>query len=517
MNVGQALRKAGIRPTRVVMGLPRASVILRTLTLPKTGSEGEMASMVQFQIGKDLPFRQDEAVIDFKIQAQPIETVPVAPGKPDKDGAKLAAPAEDKVQVLVAAVKKDVVLRLQELARAGGFRLASIGLRSYANARCARLCGMESEERCLLLVSLRPDEVVIDILLDGELAFSRVASLPSPPQEARGNDNPATKGENTAPTPPKSGVRFPVDAVVMEVVRSLHSYEGMENHGQAGRILVAGIDGEPKRVAEALGKHLKLPVEVLDPAPALGLKGKGSEQASAAMAAFGLAFGMQDDGGLPFDFLNPKRPAPPAPGKRVRILAAAAAASILFCLLAGTRVYMLGKRTALKNAIQQEVTAASKSLPLYRQTIAQARTIKSWVAEEKPWLDHLAYLSSVLPPCEDLYATSIATGDKGSVHLLVKARHGEVITRLDALLREAGYDVRPPAITPSGDRFGYAFQATLELNPTDRLKIDLAKLQWKPRPEDDASMEPPAGRGGGGPGRNRKGNRGGQGPEGRGQ
>ena len=54
----------------MVIGVPRHSVILRTLSLPRIQDVRELASVVHMQIGKDLPFRQEEAVIDFKVRAQ---------------------------------------------------------------------------------------------------------------------------------------------------------------------------------------------------------------------------------------------------------------------------------------------------------------------------------------------------------------------------------------------------------------------------------------------------------------
>src|SRR5262245_30829170 len=55
--IARALTQAGLRPGSVVMGVPRAQVVLRTLTLPVMEDISELASMVHFQISRDLPFR----------------------------------------------------------------------------------------------------------------------------------------------------------------------------------------------------------------------------------------------------------------------------------------------------------------------------------------------------------------------------------------------------------------------------------------------------------------------------
>ena len=65
-----ALEKLELKPVQAVMGVPRQLVVLRTLTLPLIEDVRELASMVHLQIGKDLPFRQEEAIIDFKVRGQ---------------------------------------------------------------------------------------------------------------------------------------------------------------------------------------------------------------------------------------------------------------------------------------------------------------------------------------------------------------------------------------------------------------------------------------------------------------
>jgi Tfp pilus assembly PilM family ATPase len=83
--VEAALQRLRLRPGSVAMGVPRAQVILRTISIPPTTDFGEMASMVHFQIAKDLPFRPDEAVVDFKVHG------PIPSASADAKGAAAAA------------------------------------------------------------------------------------------------------------------------------------------------------------------------------------------------------------------------------------------------------------------------------------------------------------------------------------------------------------------------------------------------------------------------------------------
>src|SRR5688572_4814215 len=86
--IAATLDRVGLKGGLVVMGIPRPMVVLRTLSLPAVEDERELASMVHFQIAKDLPFRFDEAVVDFTLRRR-------LPGSGDEP---------DKVEMLVAAV-----------------------------------------------------------------------------------------------------------------------------------------------------------------------------------------------------------------------------------------------------------------------------------------------------------------------------------------------------------------------------------------------------------------------------
>jgi Tfp pilus assembly PilM family ATPase len=129
--IGRALAGARVRPGVVVMGVPRQSVVLRTLSLPAIENIRELASMVHMQIGKDLPFRQEEAVIDFKVRSQVEGQLPPeesgAAGEAVSSSAGGAAASPARVEVLVAAVRRDTVDFYQRVAGAAKVKLAALG------------------------------------------------------------------------------------------------------------------------------------------------------------------------------------------------------------------------------------------------------------------------------------------------------------------------------------------------------------------------------------------------------
>lgn len=486
--VRKALESARIKPGFVVMGVPRAQVILRTLSLPASDDLAELAAMVHLQIGKDLPFRKDDAVIDFRVRRQPTAAPPPAA---TSDVAPAESAAVPKVEALVAVAQREVVQFHRQVAAAAGLKLVGLGLHSYANARCLEACRVAEGSEAVALVSLRPGEVIVDVISERSLLFSRGAAVE--PQKHDANTPPVVEppAPQTPPVetpPPPEPFNF-VDAVTIEVVRSLHSYSGMQPANAAAKVVVTGATGHEADVISALQNRLTVPVGLLDVASSLKLGSGDSETASGAMSAVGLALGIADAEGLPFDFLHPKRPPVQRDMRRIRAFAGAAAAVLVIFAVIGIRSHLINKRLAVQRQVQSELTAAQKMQPLYRQVRAQHGDIEGWLKEGQNWLEHYMYLSAILPGPEEIYITSLSVGGQGMIRLSVQAKSGEILARLDKQLRAAGYEVKPQAITPGNDKHGYDFRSSVELLVPAKMKIDLTKIKPPPRPADDASLD----------------------------
>ena len=466
--IAATLNRMGGSIGPVVMGIPRQMVVLRTLTLPATEDEGELASMVHFQIGRDLPFRLDEAVIDFTIRQ---ETVPNAD----------AQDPEAKFEVLVAAVKRDVVEFYEQTADAARVKLESLGWLSYANARSLAACHVAELNDGVALVSLRPDEVSVEVIAGEALLFSRGASIRQQHEDAS-----PSEGE-TVEAPPIASYG---DAATIEVVRSLHSYGGMEPHVNVSRVVVTGATGHEPEVVEALKGRITIPCSLLDPAEAMRLPEGAREEAAGSIAALGLALSAADPEGLPFDFLNPKRPPVQRDTRRLRVLAGIATAAAVLIVFFGARKHYVDKRLQTYRALQAELTKEEKNRLQYRRTRQQAATLKEWAGESQNWLEHYAYLSAILPPSDEIYINSFVVSSPGTIRFAVQARNGETLAKLDKQLRAAGYNVKPLAITPTADKNGYNFRSNVELGLANGMKIDLAKVNTPARPADDASLDP---------------------------
>ncbi|HRZ36998.1 MAG TPA: pilus assembly protein PilM [Candidatus Paceibacterota bacterium] len=459
-----ALARAGIRPGAVVMGVPRARVMLRTLDLPPAEREAEIAAMVHLRLQRDLPFGLDEALIDFRILQHPA-SLPTAPTGSDRPGPQGAAAP---VRVLAAVVRRDTVEHYQSLAKAAGVKLAALGLRSLASARAAQFLDPGTTRGCVALVSVHRREVLFDVLFEGALVFSRVGAL------AAGAE-PALEARDAVVEPT-------AESVLTEVVRSLHSYEGVADHHPIGRCLVTGSTGAEAALARALGRQLGVQAEVLDAAGPWSEASDNAQLPPHALPAVGLALGALEPEGLPIDLLNPKRPPVARDNRRVRQLGIVAAILAVLLAAVGLRARWIGARERHRAQLQEQITLGSKNLAAYRHVRNQARTLADWSGAGRNWLDHLTVLSALLPPSRDLYVTALSTSARNTLNLAVKIRGGETVDRLLETLRSAGYQVKAPAIMPAMDRFGFRFQANLELGIPTAITNDLDALAVESRP-----------------------------------
>jgi type IV pilus assembly protein PilM len=492
-TIARTLAQARLDVGPVVLGIPRSQAILRVLSLPPAHRASEIAAMVHLQVRRDLPFPIEDAVLDFLVLPPAPETAASdpapAPAPPPGGEGSPASPtsaATHPTRVLVAVVRRETVAFHTDLARAAGFKLQALALRPLAAGRAAVLCSPEAARGCTAIISSRGTEIAFDVLLDGTLAFSRVGSLPAPPR-------PESALPPSADAPPAAAAPGPslVDTAVLETSRSLHSYEGTPGHHRIDTFLVTGTTGAEHDLGEALARSFGIPVHRLDPARALAGTPLDDAHPNGALTAIGLAVSALDPDGLPIDFLAPKRPPAPRDHRRVRRLAFAAAGLALLLSVLGLRAHWIRQRERVRTDLQAQVTLATKNLAGFRAVRTQARSVGDWIAGSRNWLDHLALLGALLPPSRDLYLTAFSTSARNNLSLSVRVRGGEILDRLGADLRAAGYSVKPAGITPVNDRFGYRFQATLEIEVPPKLTNDLDHLVVEPRPDRGASEIPP--------------------------
>lgn len=457
-HAGGSLGRCG-----VLMSVPRGKAVLKPLTLPPGTPTEEMASMVRFQVEKELPFTPEESVIDFTV-ASHLDPAEAANGSDQSAG----------VDVLVGAASREVVEHYRSIAESAGVKLKRLGLRPYANMKCVDACVRREKDETLLAVHITSDETEINVLQDASLAFCRSAAV----------EIPADKPEKKAKA---------VDSIVREIILSVHSYSSAQHHGEISALLIAGGTGIEEQVLTRVKSKLGIQCELLNPAGALNLP--NDKEASAYSAAIGLAIAHQGQS-HPFDFLNPKQPPVKRDARKTRaIVIAASAAFVLLTILVARSMWLGGKEAPLQ-ANQRKIAKLKKTLKGSATLKKRRQEVEKWLDARTSWPSHLAFISQLAPSCELLYLKSDFKSEKSQRKIVFRAyaKGHQVLEDFKARLTDAGYNPTSKGYdkTSKGSRASeqgdYTHSTELTLTVKPGMKIDLSKYKHVPRPADDDSV-----------------------------
>jgi Tfp pilus assembly PilM family ATPase len=455
--LGGTLRDLGLRNVGVLMNVTRAEAVLKPLTLPPGTAQEDLPHMVQFQMERELPFRPEEAVIDFTVESHYAVDAAQGEAKP---------PAG--LEVLVGAVRLPVVDQYRQIAEAAGVKLLRLGLRPYANMRCVDACTRRGAKETVLVVHFGSEETEIDMLVGNNLSFSR--SVPVKIGEAGGDPHKLAQSVRTA---------------VMEVARSVQSYEAVDRAFQIDSILVAGGTGVEQVAADELATRLGAPCELFNPTSALGLG--PVDNPSAFISALGLAIGHSGADQLPFDFLAPKRPRE----RRNRLKIAAVVAGVVGLLAVASLVAAAAVRVHREELGLDEIRSGLSKEQAKQRKLRPAEKcadgVVKWQKSRQDWLTHWAYLSALFPSCQDAYIGALKTFSDGSMTFTIKARDSRIVTDLGKRLTEAGYRFQPGGLVTARDAFGYEYSADVRVFVGEEAKIELTSVKPIPRPGDDDS------------------------------
>jgi Tfp pilus assembly PilM family ATPase len=455
--LAEVLRAMHVRTTPVVMSVPRGQAVLKPIRLPPGARADELAAMVQFQMAKELPFRPEEAVIDFTVERH-------------YDAEQTAAAVEQGTEVLVAAVPVTVVDYYRHVGLSAKVRLQRLGLRPYANHGCVEHCTTVAPGEHVAVVHLTADETEVDVLAGSALAFSRATRTRTPAA-------PTTDGE-------PAGRQDEAAAAVTETARSLQSYQSVGGGGTISWIVVAGGTGMEAEVCRRLKSRLGVRCEALDPAGAFGLEGAGN--ASEFISALGLAIAHGGVEGLPFDFLRPKQPVVKRDLRKLRAAALAAAAVLVVALGAVAAGRHLAARRRQVTDLRQRLKRVRAVNDRVKRLRSRVRALREWADSRPDWLAHWAHLSVLFPPADAVYAAANPglRADGDVIRFTAHASSSDGIAALMARLRRAGYLPQVDRFfTTDEPRYPYCADFRVRLDPA--IAIDLSSLTAPSRPDDD--------------------------------
>ena len=385
--IGEQLKALHLVPGTVVMAARRGEAVLKELLLPPLKDAGEMASMVNMRAARELPFPEEDAVIDFTVTKVPTKQELKAARK---ETPQSGAATDIKAHIVVAAVRRATVNRYLTITESAGLKLTGLGLRPLASFRALNACVPEINGNAVALISVRRHEVDVDILIDGRLVFSRELSV----NLAKPEDVNYLVGQD------------PISQAAKEIIRCLHSYEGSEAFKPLEHLYVAGGTGLEGNLLDIIRSQTDIACKRMPAPTVVRLPKERETDATRALTALGLALGFVDERGLAVNFLAPKRPVLRRNQSRSKWLLSIVMLQALFVFLFGARSKMAEEYEKTLSGpgglISTYSTLAKQEKDVGRWVRKNADSIRSWHGANRHWLGHIAFLSSAIPQCDQI-------------------------------------------------------------------------------------------------------------------
>jgi type IV pilus assembly protein PilM len=420
-HIRSVLDQERIRTKHAAVDITRDQVVLNTLRLPCSAPD-ELPGMVQIQVAKQLPFPVADAAIDFAVPS----------------GARETATAD----VLVAAVRKELLDQYSATASAAGLRLDRIGLRPHAcKVAVCDVLDKPVPER-VMFIDVGSTLTEIDIFRDGHLAFARAASVMVPEQfDDDGAPSAvlsvvrALDDEEEEFVPPPSSLPANlepiVSALIREVSRTLEAYRASDHGAMIDQVVVGGDRGIERPLAREIAARMRIPSRVYNPAGSFGWPEEEGRAASAYAAAAGLVLSHDSEDQSRFDFLHPKRVVSRTGQnlKKAPVLAAIAAMFLIACVLVVEGFTREDRQYRAK--LQADIAELGADMSEKKKFIKFVEGIRSFDADRLIWLDVMHDLIAAMPDAKQIVLDEIRMyEDDRKVTVATKTKSREVANDL---------------------------------------------------------------------------------------
>lgn len=455
--IRRALDQEGIYVRHAVVDIPRNQSFLNTLKLPLAAPE-ELPGIVEIQIAKELPFPLSEAVVDFAVG-------------PHESGATVG-------EVLVAAVRREVLRKYEETFEAAELKLDRIGLRPYANKVAVDHLLRHAMPERVVFIDVGPTFTEINVLRNGFLAFSRsaevaVSAAASSERPAlslvRPDDEPSEIGLESADYAAPVGRTSVIPSLVMEVTRSVEAYRAKDPGAKIDHVVVGGDIGVEEELVEAIQKRLGVTAEIYNPRASFGWSPEESANTSAYASTLGLVLGYTEDGALQFDFLHPKKTVS-ATRKRLKKAPMAAAVAVVFIAAVSVGIANVTgpQRRELAN-LEKQIRELSANKSRNETFLRFAEQVSAFDSKQLVWVDVLYDVVSQLPSTEEFVLNHVDMNQKDN-RIVLKTRSKkrgtplEVLHKLEAFRREGRERPRfSVSMGPQAEKKGEKYPFTQDL------------------------------------------------------
>ncbi|WP_339544978.1 type IV pilus assembly protein PilM [Pseudomonas sp. RA_35y_Pfl2_P32] len=276
--VGQALArvwlKAGTRVRSVAVAVSGSAVITKTLEMPAGLSSDDLESQLKLDADQYIPYPLDEMALDFQV----LGVSRYHPGR---------------VEVLLAACRKDHVEQLEAALELAGLKAQVVDVQAHALVRCverlAAHLGGAREQPLVALVDTSNGLTTLRVIGDGQVLYARELLLGARQLTQAGEPSYEFVLEPAELTtqPGGQGLRSDAQVLAQQVSRSLQEFFALGRHGAVEHILLAAEAAAVIGLDRLLEQYLGTPARVANPFAGMAL-GSGVDAAALAHDAPGL-------------------------------------------------------------------------------------------------------------------------------------------------------------------------------------------------------------------------------------
>lgn len=232
------------------------SLIVKKIQLPQM-TEEELEEQIQWEAEQYIPFEIDEVNIDFQILGPVHEE-------------------EGQMEVLLVAVKKDIINDYASVIREAGLGISVVDVDAFAVENIFEVAYPEQLEKIVVLIDIGAGIMNINIVKNGVSAFTRDitvggSNFTEEIQKEAGvsyEDAEVLKlgggNDQVSPEEVSAILSRVVDSVVLEVQRSLDFYSATSSEEEINSIFLAGGSSRIPGLPKALEDRLGIPVQIMN-------------------------------------------------------------------------------------------------------------------------------------------------------------------------------------------------------------------------------------------------------------
>jgi type IV pilus assembly protein PilM len=268
--IQSCLRELDGTKAEVVCGLSGPDVVVRTFDLPALPRK-QLASAVELEAAQICPFDIQEGAVAFQVLQG---TVPKA--EPKRNGDKAA-----RVAGVLAAAKKDVITRLQDLCLRSNAHCVMMDVDGLALLNCLQACRTSPPGQAALVLNVGSAYTNLAILSDDGLPF--VFDITCGGQDivgqlcqSTGMDRKAivtfldgAEEKNSASEALQSGLKKACSPLAERVKDTMRYHVAKKSGPEMSKVLVCGGVARSQAFLKALGHLLERQVELWDPLASL--------------------------------------------------------------------------------------------------------------------------------------------------------------------------------------------------------------------------------------------------------